>query len=388
MALAFIIVVIGIVTAGPLLTVAVAAAMARLGRRAPALVAARHLQANPAAAFRAISGLVLATFVATVISGVTPSVLSSSGNGYRQFSPGLVAQQFAASYLTPRQHALTPGAAASLTRRLRAVPGVIGVAALRLPPPGTTRLGAGTYNVKYGLQPVVARCGDLRAARVSSCPQPGATVAADGSTLATGSPGGPAIMLIRPVPATALAGLPLVAVLVATGGNAAAIEQVRSILDAGGYGQVGPAITSADVNAASNQRLARLEQLANGALLITLIIAGCSLAVAVAGSLAERQRPFALLRLTGMRRSDLSRIVLAEAALPLLAMAVASVLLGFAVSAALLLAAGHGTHLTWKAPQPTYWAALGAGLATALLVVTATLPLLHRLTSPEAARFE
>jgi predicted lysophospholipase L1 biosynthesis ABC-type transport system permease subunit len=175
---------------------------------------------------------------------------------------------------------------------------------------------------------------------------------------------------------------------VATNGRPAAIERVRTVLDRGAYGQVGPAITSADVNARSNERLARLEQLADAGLLLTLVIAGCSLAVAVAGGLAERQRPFALLRLTGMQRSDLNRIVLAETAIPLLAIAAVSVLLGFGVSAALLPAAGHGSHLIWKAPPPAYWAALGGGLVLALLLIAATLPLLGRLTSAESARFE
>ena len=384
-ALAFIVVIIGIVIAGPLLTAGVGRGIARLGRRAPSLMAARHLEADPAAAFRAISGLVLATFVATVISGVTPSVLSSSGRGYTPFPPGLVAQQFAARYLTPHQPPLSPAAAARLTRVLSAVPGVTGVTGLRLPPPGSVRLGAGTYNLKYGLQPVLTRCADLRADQLGRCPDPDATVAVDGSTISNGELGGPTITLLRPV---RLAALPLVAVVVATDGRPGAIERVRTILDAGSYGQTGPALASADVNVRSNEQLARLEQLANAGLLLTLLIAGCSLAVAVAAGLTERQRPFALLRLAGMHPSDLSRTVLAETAIPLLAMAVASVLLGLGVSAALLLAVGHGSHLVWKAPPLAYWAALGGGLLLALAIIAATLPLLHRLTSAGSVRFE
>ena len=89
-----------------------------------------------------------------------------------------------------------------------------------------------------------------------------------------------------------------------------------------------------------------------------------------------------------MHRSELSRVVLAEAALPLLAMAAASVVLGLGVAAGLLAAIGETSTLTWRPPVPGYWAALGAGLALALLIVAATLPLLHRLTALDSARFE
>ena len=71
-ALAFVLVIVGLVIAGPVLTNLVAILIRRLTRRTPGLLAARHLEGNPAAGFRAISGLVLATFVATVIAGVTP----------------------------------------------------------------------------------------------------------------------------------------------------------------------------------------------------------------------------------------------------------------------------------------------------------------------------
>ena len=173
-----------------------------------------------------------------------------------------------------------------------------------------------------------------------------------------------------------------------TTGSPAVVEQVRTILDAGRPGLLGPAETSADINAAANQKLAHLSELADAALLITLIIAGCSLAVAVAGGLLERRRPLTLLRLAGVRRSELTRMVLAESALPLLGLAAVSVALGLGVAAGLLVAAGSGSNVPWKPPQPPYWLSLGAGLALAVLIVAATLPLLHRLTSLDNARFE
>jgi ABC-type antimicrobial peptide transport system permease subunit len=128
------------------------------------------------------------------------------------------------------------------------------------------------------------------------------------------------------------------------------------------------------------------ERVSNIALAVTLVIAGCSLAVAVAGAIVERRRSFAQLRLAGTRLSDLRRVVMAEAAAPLLMVAGASVALGLAV-ARLVLAASGGAQ-PFVVPGAGYWLALVGGLALAMLVVLATLPLLTRLTALDSARFE
>jgi cell division protein FtsX len=398
-ALAFVLVIVGLVIAGPVLTNLVAILIRRLTRHTPGLLAARHLEGNPAAGFRAISGLVLATFVATVIAGVTPATLGATRTGYTAFPADLVIQQFTlpppqperspgVRDVSPAVPGLSPAEATALLSRLTAIPGVRGVTALRQPPAGSTRLGAGTYTGKFAPYPVVASCAGLAAAGLAHC-SPGQTEAViDASALTSGTIGGPHISLLRPLTAAQLAARPLAAVAVVTTGNPAVVEQVRTILDAGRPGLLGPAETSADINAAANQKLAHLSELADAALLITLIIAGCSLAVAVAGGLLERRRPLTLLRLAGVRRSELTRMVLAESALPLLALAAVSVALGLGVAAGLLVAAGSGSNVPWKPPQPPYWLSLGAGLTLAVLIVAATLPLLYRLTALDNARFE
>jgi hypothetical protein len=397
-ALAFVLVIVGLVIAGPVLTKVIAILIRRLTRRGPGLLAARHLEGNPAAGFRAISGLVLATFVATVIAGVAPATLAATRTGYTAFPPSLVIQQFmmpppgperspGVREVPPPLPGLDQAGAAALVARLAAVPGVRGVTALRQPPAGSTRLGAGEYSGKFPPFPVVASCAGLRAAGLAPCRAGQAYAAIDASALTGGSVGGPPISL-RPPTARQVAAWPLAAVAVITNGDPTTVERARTILDTGRPGLLGPAETSADINAAANQKLARLSQLADAALLITLIIAGCSLAVAVAGGLLERRRPLTLLRLAGVRRSELTRMVLAESAVPLLVLAAVSVALGLGVASGLLVAAGSGSNVPWKPPQPPYWLSLGAGLTVAVLVVAATLPLLHRLTAPDTARFE
>ena len=62
----FLLIIAGLVIAGPWLTMAAARVMARRTSRPGALIAARRLADDPRAGFRAVSGLVLALFVTTV----------------------------------------------------------------------------------------------------------------------------------------------------------------------------------------------------------------------------------------------------------------------------------------------------------------------------------
>ena len=68
------IVMIGIVIAGPWLTVAAARWCARVFNGASPLLATRRLADNPKAAFRAVRGLVLAVFLGTIVGVLVPAV--------------------------------------------------------------------------------------------------------------------------------------------------------------------------------------------------------------------------------------------------------------------------------------------------------------------------
>ena len=62
----FLLIIVGLIIAGPWLTMVMARVMARRTSRPGALIAARRLADDPRAAFRAVSGLVLALFITTV----------------------------------------------------------------------------------------------------------------------------------------------------------------------------------------------------------------------------------------------------------------------------------------------------------------------------------
>jgi ABC-type antimicrobial peptide transport system permease subunit len=116
-----------------------------------------------------------------------------------------------------------------------------------------------------------------------------------------------------------------------------------------------------------------------------MLLAGASLAIAVTSAFVERRRPFALLRLSGMPVSRLRAVLLLEAAAPLVAVAAMSAVLGMIVAQVLLRAL---PTTTVPPPDPGVVALLAVALAGALAVVLAAMPLVDRVTSTEATRFE
>jgi hypothetical protein len=123
------------------------------------------------------------------------------------------------------------------------------------------------------------------------------------------------------------------------------------------------------------------------AVALTLVVAGCSLAVAVGGGLVDRKRPFTLLRVTGTPVSALSRVVLLEAVIPLVAVVVIAggIAYGSSVLAYARLAPAGSAIPRLGA---SYWELMGTGIAAAILVICATLPLMRRMTAPSGVRFE
>jgi hypothetical protein len=78
--------------------------------------------------------------------------------------------------------------------------------------------------------------------------------------------------------------------------------------------------------------------------------------------------------------------VLTEAAAPLIAATATTAALGVTVTWLTLAADPDGPSLAL--PGAGYWLALAGGVTIALSVVSATLPLLRRLTDPDTVRFD
>ncbi|MEV4120167.1 FtsX-like permease family protein [Micromonospora sp. NPDC049645] len=356
----------GLVFAGPWLTMVGARVMARYANRPATLIAARRLADNPKAGFRAISGIMLALFVTSVAVGVITTIVDNRG-------PAPIGSTDAGTVTTVFDETM-PSVPDPLVAELRAISGVRSATAIRENP-----------NIMDGGEVGVIACVDLPSA-YGRC--------ADGANVIE-VPFGLSRWRESASPATVwpaasftldeLQRLPVGAMVVGTDGSAAAVERVRTVLEvAFPTFWVGPNVPG-DFESDFADTLRGWEQLANVIIVASLALGGCSLAVSVIGGLTERRRPFSLLRLSGAPVRVLRRVVALESAVPMLA--VAAVAIGMGLLAAHLFLRAQMDY-TLVAPQPRFYAIVVVGLAACLGVIASTLPLLERITGPETARSE
>ena len=306
---------IGLVIAGPWLTAGASRLFGRLIPGSSALLATRRLADNPKRAFRAVTGLVLAVFLGTMVGTLVPAVNSTEASpangalsnmllgqvGTRPAAGGEADQR---AQRDPRRHRIPAVFTAGWGRQRRARPR--------------------TWRHSGQLR------GHARARALGQC-APGlrAVQASDDSACSTTT------RCTTPSRSSSAAnpGLPGQAVQPAAADGPGQGEQPR---DAG----AGPHLPGRQHAAAAGRRqgsaptpprtfgetlqirtarAATFEKIMYAAVALTLIVAGCSLAVTVGGGLVDRKRPFTLLRVSGTPVGVLSRVVLLEAAVPLVA---------------------------------------------------------------------
>lgn len=354
----------GLVVAGPWLTMACARLMANRATRPATLIAARRLADNPKAGFRAISGIMLALFVSTVSIGVITTIIANRG-------PAPIGSTDAATLSTsfPEDAAPVPD---TLLGNLRAIPGVLNATVIYSNPDHTG-------------EPGLVACADLPKA-YGRCAD-GAAVAAVASGFVpwreSASP--TRVWQTAPLSVDDLKQLPASWIVVGTDGSAATIERSRTVLQLA-YPNfwVAPNIPG-DFQSDFANTMRGWEQLANVIIIASLALGGCSLAVSVVTGLTERRRPFSLLRLSGTQVGVLRRVVALESAVPMLAVSVLAVGMGL-LAAQLFLKAQMDYTLT--APGFGFYAIVVVGLIACLGIIASTLPLLERITGPETARSE
>jgi hypothetical protein len=380
---------------------AAARVMARRTSRPGTLIAARRLADDPKAAFRAVSGLVLALFITTVaVVALSTQDAKDLTQSATPAAAAVVTDQVAVSgdFISPQEPAAAgagPAApAVPLVAQLSGIPGVQGVVVVRAVPkltiPGTFD-NLGTY--PGGSSPVsagVVSCAQLATVpALGRCPAGAATAAFPVDGLDGPLDGATSAGITWPaanVPASRLDSLGVDAINVGTNGSVQAVEQARTVLEnAPAYAVPGGPSTLGDLVRQLDSGDDAYRQLANTVILVSLPIAGCTLAAAIAAGLADRKRPFSLLRLTGARLATLRRVVALESAVPLLAVAAVAIGTGFAASAEY---ASVAQHYSIAAPGVAYYLITAGGILVSLGIIAATFPLLTRITGPEVARNE
>jgi hypothetical protein len=395
----FLLIIVGMVIAGPWLTMVVARVMARRTSRPSALIAARRLADDPRTAFRAVSGLVLALFITTV---AVVAITTQDTKELTRFGSATEANVLMDQLADQSPGVASPGTAepaAPLAAQLRAIPGVQGVVVVRAVPgltiPGTLHgLGTSQFGPPSPVPAGVVSCAQLATApalgrcpagaTAAAFPEAGFSFSANNSLFGTDPTG--ITWPAANVPAARLDRLAVDSINVATNGSGPAVEQARTMLvNARAYPTMSGPSTLGDLIAQDNSGNNAYQQLANTVILVSLPIAGCTLAAAIAAGLADRKRPFSLLRLTGARLATLRCVVTLESAVPLLAVAAVAIATGFAAAAEY---ASVAQHQPMAAPGVAYYLITAGGLLVSLGIIAATFPLLKRMTGPEVARNE
>jgi FtsX-like permease family protein len=378
---AFVLIMVGLVTAGPWLTLAGARLLARRTGRPGTLIAARRLADNPKGGFRAVSGLVLALFITTVAVAL---ITTQNAKGSAPLGPtttDILVDQFS----DDPPPATAPPPPAALLDRLHSIGGTSGTLVVHKSGPLTIPATVLGLTERFGdISGGLVSCTQLASIpALGHCPAGAVTAVFP----AYGASDIPSLARITwpaaGVSASRLDRLPVLAINVVTNGTVPAIERARSVLEAAYPGYDAPATLGERHQDLIQQDLA-YQQLADVVVLTSLAIAGCTLAASVAAGLAERKRPFSLLRLAGTPLGLLQRVVALESAVPLLVTAVLSIGIGFA-AATMYAAAQVGPFV---APGTAYYVVTGVGIAVSLGIIASTMPLLRRMTGPEVARNE
>ena len=375
----FVLLVVGLVFAGPWFTTAGARLMANRASRPSTLIAGRRLLDNPKAAFRFISGLVIALFVASAAIGALSSIAAASSSGTGSAGKDTLADPFC-SFSTSNcpASADVPSVPGHVLTELRTTPGVRSVTLVHQSP------SQAQLRNSFG----VVACGQLaRTPAIGTC-APGASAANIGyflsNLLGHNSHASSTVWPSASLSVASAARLPVDAVVVATDGSPGSLERARTTLERAFPFQGTPVAVEA-FDPSTGRLLTMIQDMTDVVIVASLIIAACSLAVNIAAGLNERKRPFSLLRLTGVPTALLHRVVALESAVPLLLVAAVSIVVGL-VSAALYLHSQVG--IAFSIPGIAYWATVIGGLAASLAIIASTFPLLNRITGPEVARNE
>ncbi|CAN5713777.1 hypothetical protein BH09CHL1_BH09CHL1_13320 [soil metagenome] len=357
----FILLLVGIVLIGPYLTFWLSRLLCRVSGSAATLIAGRRISATPSATFRSVSGLVVAVFIVTVFAGAASAVADDPAP---KEGPGMM----------PSHMLMTMTGSQNPDPLISALDQTDGVTATVVAWINPDAPRQGGFNV------VVTR-EDAALLGFTDVPD-SAYVSFSFPSYAQNEQGDPAEL--SPATVDDPSKLLPQALFVVTDGSDAAIERARTkMLNAGSDNA---ALSRAEmVDSSSNEDIEELKVLAYLGAILSIVIAGCSLAIATACTMLDRKRVLGLMRLMGMPEGNLQKIVAIEAAVPLLAVLGMVIALGFGIAWCIV----EGTSsYSIGVPDRYYFMSITFGLLLALATIAATFGLIRRNTLVTVTRFE
>ncbi|PHP52931.1 ABC transporter permease [Actinomyces ruminis] len=356
----FVLTMLGLLWAGPLLTWWCARLVQGRARGAAQVIGLSRLIQHPRATFRAVGGLVVAVYAVTLFA---VAITAASGTPELHQGPG---------YLAPTTlytlHDLGGAdAVEQATTRIAQVEGVTAVAVARNAP--------GDASMRLALRNEDARA--LGALPDTSADSEWVSVSWDWLLNEVADP--------RPLaapPDEAAATL-----LVATDGQAASVERARTAVVNSGSGVINQYPISRVDNVATSATAPENQFAALGyiGILIAAGVSTAALAVSTVSSLLARRRVLSLLRLVGMPRQTLRQAVAWEMLLPVATVLALSI--GAAVYTAWILIAGVSSRgVGW--PAASYYMVLSGCLAMVGVAVAASTRAAARMVVSATVRFE
>ena len=136
---------------------------------------------------------------------------------------------------------------------------------------------------------------------------------------------------------------------------------------------------------AINPAIESLASLAYGGMAVTMAVAIVSIVVSTIGGLLERRHSMYMLRLSGMQVNELKRMVIIESLIPLIVMSLVSASIGAWAGSTFT---QIGSSTLKPTITPMYIAVVIGSLVIAAIAIYLILPMINRLTSPEANQTE
>ncbi|MFT4245137.1 MAG: FtsX-like permease family protein [Micrococcaceae bacterium] len=350
-----VLVMFGLLLAGPYLTRVFSTLIAKNARRANTLIATKRIESQFKGVFRSVSGVVLALFAGsfylTAVSGVDAySQNAVKNNGYSQLKPGtamISGTKIPANYGNnlKGQDYIESVIPVLTTEKGSAIP--------CSEMTNYTDLNCGT-NTGYGIV-------DFNSAVVEK-PQVSQNI--------TGVGNSDYLVKIK---------------------SDADIDKLRSYVASTIPAGHSPADASYVISGTGAQKpvinplIPELAGLAYVGMAVTLFVAIVSLLVSTIGGFYERKHAFATLRLGGMTLGQMRQTVLIESYIPLFFVSLLSAGIGCWVGYATISGLNNAIKVSL---EPSYFAIVIGALVLAGIAIYSTLPMLKNLTEPEQNRTE